>query len=391
MTKQTEVRLEARSLTGLKVLDITTSVAGPFATMVLGDLGADVIKIERPGTGDDTRRWGPPFWNDESAHFLSWNRNKRSVEVDYTTPDGRAVLMDLVRDADVLVQNLRHGVLSARGFGWEHLHTVNPGLIYCSIGGFGSTGPLASKGAYDPLLQAFAGLMAMTGEDGRPPARIPVSVLDQGTAMWAVIGVLDALRRRTETGAGTLVETSLLSTALMWQPAHIAGYLASGEMPERLGSGAIGIAPYGAYPTQDGYVMLAAGNQGLWETTCKAIGHSELCEDSRFLSNELRVMSRVELDDSLATVLRTRSTREWVEILDKVGVPCSPIQQLDEVLNHEQVRAAKMVVSVDHPKIRDYAAVALPIEFDGVRPGIRFPAPSLGEHNEQANWASNEG
>lgn len=374
------------ALAGLRVLDITTSVAGPFATLILGDLGADVIKIERPGSGDDTRKWGPPFWGGESCHFLSWNRNKRSVTIDYKTEAGRELLRTLLRDADVLVQNLRPGVLAANGFGWEDVRELNSRLIYCSVTGFGGSGPLAGRGAYDPLVQAFSGLMAMTGEDGRAPVRIPVSILDQGTGMWAALGVMAALRERERTGVGSHVETSLLSTAMMWQPTQIASYLATGELPRRRGSGTVGIAPYGAFPTADGFLVLAAGNQGLWETACATVGRVDLLADDRFVDNESRVVNHAALEGELSATFSENSTQSWIAALEAAGVPCSPIHRLDQVLAHEQVRAVGGIVPVEHPVIEDYAAVPLPVAFDAERPPITRVAPGLGQDDDQPQW-----
>jgi crotonobetainyl-CoA:carnitine CoA-transferase CaiB-like acyl-CoA transferase len=380
----------AGSLPGVRVLDVTTSVAGPFATLILGDLGADVIKIERPGLGDDTRRWGPPFWAGESPHFTALNRNKRSVTLDFNNRADRTTFAGLVAGADVLVQNLRPGTLARHGFSYTDCAERNPRLIYCEMTGYGLEGPLAALPAYDPLMQAFGGLMSMTGEEGGAPARIPVSVLDQGTAMWAAIAVLDALRERERTGSGTHLEVSLLGTALMWLPAQFANYFAAGTVPRRMGSGTIGIFPYAAFPTADGWVVIAAGNQSLWLKLCSLVERPDLPEDPRFAENPDRVAHRDELSAELSKALASRPTAEWVAALEDAGVPCAPIQTLDQVANHEQVAQMGAFGTVAHPRIPDFRAVRLPLRNSGRYPEFRLPPPLLGEHNEQARWLGGE-
>lgn len=368
------------SLNGIRVVDVTASVAGPFATLILADLGADVIKVERPGVGDDTRGWGPPFWQGESCHFSALNRNKRSIELDLKDPDGAAGFRDLLGTADVLVQNLRPGTLAKLGFSYEEVARVNPRLIYCDITGYGPDGPLSGAPAYDPLMQAFSGLMSLTGEDGRPPVRIPASILDQGTGMWTALAVLDALRTRERTGAGVHVETSLLNTALMWLPAQFTTYFAAGEVPKRLGSGTIGIYPYAAFPTATGHVVVAAGNQGLWARLCETLSRRDLLDDPRFASNAERVDHRDELFGELAATLSTKDSGHWVRKLGEAGVPCTPIQTLDEVAEHEQVEALGALPRLPHPRIEDFRAVMLPLREDGEYPAFRLAPPLLGEH-----------
>lgn len=371
------------SLSGIRVVDITTSVAGPFTTQVLGDLGADVVKVERVGAGDDTRSWGPPFWNGESPMFLGLNRSKRSLALDLKNDRGREVLRRMLAGADVLVQNLRPGALDALGFGAERLAELNPRLVHCEITGFGPDGPMRERAAYDPLMQAYSGLMSITGEDGRPPVRIPASILDQGTAMWTVIAVLDALRERASSGRGTHVQTSLLQTALMWLPFQLGGYLASGQLPKRLGSGTPGIAPYQAFPTADGHIILAAGNDGLWGRLCRAIDRAELLEDPRFADNPTRVDNRDSLEEELSRTLRHRDSAHWEGVLDKAGVPVSAIRTLDEVVEDEQVRALEMLRQVPHPRIPDYTEVNTPFRQRGEYPGSGTVPPLLGEHSQQ--------
>ncbi|HEY1706604.1 MAG TPA: CoA transferase [Trebonia sp.] len=367
------------SLEGVRVVDLTMSVAGPFTTQILGDLGADVIKVERPPGGDDTRRWGPPFWGSDSPSFLGLNRNKRSLVLDLKDEDDQATLTRLLDEADILVQNMRPGTLARYGFGYEALRARNPRLVYCEITGYGPAGPLKDRPAYDPLMQAFSGLMSLTGEEGRAPARIPASILDQGTAMWSVIGILDALRRRDETGEGSLVQTSLLETALNWLPTQFLGYFADGTVPPRLGSGTIGIAPYGAFPAADGWFIIAAGNDNLWRRLCDAIGRADLLDDSRFTGNPDRVAHRAELTRELSATTETKDAGHWLSVLTDAGVPASPIQTIDQVVAHEQVQALGAFIPVPHPAIEDFRVVATPIRVDGGYYPVRLPPPALGE------------
>ncbi|MQA87018.1 MAG: CoA transferase [Streptosporangiales bacterium] len=371
------------SLSGIRVVDVTTSVAGPFATQILGDLGADVIKVERPEVGDDTRRWGPPFWNDESCTFVALNRNKRSVVLDLKEKEDAERFRELLATADVLVQNLRPGTLAKLGFGYEDVRRLNPEIIYCDMTGYGLGGALRDSPAYDPLMQAFGGIMSLTGEEGRPPVRVPASILDQGTGMWTAIAVLDALRTREGTGHGAHLHTSLLNTALMWLPAQTTGYFAEGIVPKRLGSGAVGIYPYAAFPTEDGYILVGAGNQNLWIRLCEVVERPDLLDDPRFAQNPDRVAHRDVLAEELARTLRTAKSAHWLAALEKVGVPASPIQALDEVVAHDQVRAIEGFAEVPHPRIENFRVINLPMQSDGAYPPIRLVPPRLGEHTAE--------
>ena len=371
------------SLQGIRVLDITASVAGPFATQILGDLGADVIKVERVDGGDDTRRWGPPFWSGESPMFLSLNRNKRSLALDVKSQEGHEVLRKLVAQSDVLVQNLRPGALAKLGLDYPRLQQINPRLIFCDMTGYGHTGPLREQPAYDPLMQAFSGLMSLTGEPGGAPVRIPASLLDQGTAMWTVIGVLDALRTRETTGEGCQVQTSLLQTAMMWLPSQLLGYFADGELPAKQGSGTRVIAPYQAFPTADGHLIIAAGNDNLWRRLCSAIQRIDLAEDPRFVDNPSRVAHREELAEALSETLRTRTTAQWQDVLGKAGVPVTPVRTVDEVVEDEQVRAVGILQQVEHPRIPDYTVINTPICRNSEYLGEPVAPPELGAHTAQ--------
>lgn len=371
-------------LDGHRVIDITQSAAGPYCTMILGDLGADVIKVEKPTGGDDARDWAPPYWGDYGCTFLALNRNKRSFAVDLKTPAGKEILWRLLESADVLVHNLRAGALDKLGFGYDVVHAAYPRLIYCSMTAFGGSGPLASRPGYDPLMQAYAGLMSITGErttEGqppRPPIRVGTSINDMGMGMWGAIGILSALMNRAQTGNGQLVETSLLETAISWIPYQLQAYMASGTLPQRHGSGTSMNAPYEALPTSDGYLMIAAGNNPLWEKLCHAIGRPGLIADPRYLDNPARVRNRAQLAEDLTEALRTQTTEQWVTVLQEAGVPSSPIRTLDEVVADPQVEHLRMVRPADNPEIEGYREVALPLQWDGERIATRRTPPPLG-------------
>lgn len=371
------------SLAGIRVVDLTMSVAGPFATQILGDLGADVVKVERPPHGDDTRRWGPPFWGDDGSLFQGLNRNKRSLLLDLKDEADKATLTRLVDEADVLVQNMRPGTLDRLGFSYDAVRARNPRLVYCEITGYGPAGPLKDRPAYDPLMQAFSGLMSLTGEEGRAPARIPASILDQGSAMWAVIGILDALARRERTGEGSLVQTSLLETALNWLPSQLMGYFAQGAVPRRMGSGTPGIVPYEAFEAFDGWIIIAAGNDNLWRRLCGAIGRPDLLADDRYATNPGRVTNRAELSQELSATIREKDSAHWLSVLTEAGVPVTPIQPLTEVVAHEQVQALGAFVPVPHPSIDNFRVIATPIRVNGEYYPVRFPPPALGEGGDE--------
>jgi crotonobetainyl-CoA:carnitine CoA-transferase CaiB-like acyl-CoA transferase len=368
-----------RSLRGLRVIDLTANVAGPFATQLLGDMGADVVKIERPGSGDDTRGWGPPFWGegDDGVTFSALNRNKRSLALDLKSPSEREILDRLIEGADILVQNLRPGAFERLGYSRARLDELNARLIYCEISGFGHAGPRASDPAFDPLMQAYSGLMSLTGEEGRPPARIPVSVLDQGSGMWAVIGILNALLVRRETGVGAHVTTSLLETALAWEQPQLLGYLATGRLPARLGAGTPGIAPYGAFATEDAYIVIAAANDRLWARLCAALERPDLEADPRFARNADRVVHREALTTELEQTLRTRPAQQWVQRLGEAGVPVAPINTLDQVADAQQVREVGMLEPLEHPSSDRYTLVRTPLVTDGERFPIDRLPPEL--------------
>lgn len=370
-------------LSGINVLDLTQNVAGPYCTMLLGDLGAEVIKVERPKVGDDARLWGPPYWGEQSTTFMALNRNKKSVALDLKHDEGQELLWDLVKRSDVLVQSLRSKSLQRMGFGYNMVRRRNPRLIYCSMTAYGNTGPMRDLPGYDPLMQAFAGLMSVTGEPDGAPVRVGTSIMDMGMGMWGVIGILGALRDRERTGEGQLVETSLYETAIAWIPYQIISYLGTGEVPRRHGSGTAMLAPYEAYPTRDGRILVAAGNNSIWGDLCRALGAEELLDDPRFEDNPGRVENREALYENLAARFGADTTEAWVEKLREAGVPCSPIRAVDQVVADPQTEAVGILRPVAHPTIPGYADVGMPLTWNGARPETRRLPPGLGSDTRE--------
>lgn len=371
------------SLTGLRVIEISTSVAGPLAGQILGDLGAEVVKVERIGTGDDTRAWAPPAWDGESIAFLHLNRNKQSLQLDYKDPRGKQILTDLIGSADVLVQNLRPGALAKAGFSWEKLLEINPRLVFCDMTGFGRTGPKAAEPAYDPLVQAYSGIIDMMATGDGPPARIPLSVLDKGTAMWAAIGILDALRTVERTGEGVHVGVSLLETAVTWTHANVMGAMAGNGKPKNLGSGHAGVVPYGAFPTSDGWAFISAGNQALWSRFCSAAGADELMDREGFGSNPERSANRAVVNEAVSEVTRQFTTGTLIERLNAAGIPCSAVNSVPDMVADPQVVALGLIEPMKHDIVDDFEVVNLPITFGGNYPDHQCSPPALGADTQR--------
>ena len=362
-------------LAGIVVVEIGHSVAAPYAGQVLGDLGATVIKVENPQAGDDARNWGPPYWHGAGFIFQTINRNKLSAAIDLKDEDQRAALRRFILEqADVVLQNMRPGLVAKLGLD-AALRRDNPRLIYCNVWAFGATGPLADRPGYDPLMQAMGGIMSVTGEQGRPPIRVAPSIIDMGTGMWATIGILSALYRRSLTGEGCTIDTSLYETALGWINMHAASYLASGKVPGRRGSEATGMVPYKVFEASDGYVMIAAGNDNLFRRLAVAVGHPEWLDDPRFASNPERVKHRDLVHATVQDVVACRPCAEWLALLDKAGVPCAPLQSIDQALAHPQTEALGMLQPTPDGKM---ALIGLPLSFDGARPELRRSPPALG-------------
>jgi crotonobetainyl-CoA:carnitine CoA-transferase CaiB-like acyl-CoA transferase len=367
----------------LRVIDLTRNLAGPYCTMLLGDLGADVVKIEQPGTGDDTRAWAPPLWGDVSATFLAANRNKRSVALDLDSPDGVDIVRRLAARCDVLVESFRPGSLDRRGLGYGDLSALNPRLVYCSISAYGAEGPLAERPGYDPVLQAQSGIMSLTGEPDGPPVRLGVGAIDLGTGLWASIGILAALAERESTGTGARIETSLYEVATWWLSYHVAGFLGTGRVPHRQGTTAGFIAPYEVFETAAGGIMVAAANDRLFEKFVDALGSPELVSDERFKTNPLRVANRDVLRAILRPLLALRSAQDWYEILSARNVPCSPVRTVADLLADDQLSALGLMSESVHPDLGPIRLVGAPMRRDNVRSARNLAPPNLGQHTDE--------
>ena len=368
---------ELLPLVGTRVVDVTSSLAGPTATQLLAALGADVVKVE-PLTGDHARAWGPPFLEEGSALFLASNAGKRSLAVDLAAERGREIVLRLADGADVFVQSLRPGAAERHGLGADALRARNPRLVYCTIGAFGSHGPLSEQPGYDPLLQAASGIMSVTGEPDRPPVRVGVSLIDLGTGVWAALGVLSALHERERTGAGRTVEVSLYETALSQLSYQLVGYLGTGVVPGREGSAFSQIAPYQVFSTRDGELMIVAGNDKLFTALCGVLGVPELTGDPRFLTNPDRVANRPALVALLEERTRKRDSAELLDALVSAGVPASPVHDVGEAARHPQTEALGILQSLG-----DFVTVAAPLSVDGQRVRHAAPPPELGAHTDE--------
>ncbi len=371
------------TLDGLVVVDLTQNIAGSFCAELLGDFGADVIKIERPGTGDDARGFAPQ-WHGEAAVYLAYNRNKRSVCVDLDDARGREIVQRLSRKADIFVHAMKPGSAEARGFGYDDLSRDNPRLIYGSISGFGEQGPLRSLPGYDPLGQAYSGIISMNGHPGAPPARVVVPIIDMGSGLWLFTGILAAVVERIKTGKGAKVATSLLETGVAWTTLAMTAYQATGEVPGPAGSTSPAAAPYEAFQTADGWIQIAAGNDRLFGKLCEVLHRPEVPRDPRFLTNAVRVPRRVELHEILEHETRKLTAARLMELLREVGVPASVINTLDQVYVDEQVNALGMLPSVDPGfRIPEMKFVDIPISINGERAALRRMPPRLGEHTDE--------
>lgn len=369
-------------LSDISVCDVTQNLAGPFCSQILGDLGASVVKIEPPG-GDPARSWGPPFWGGDGTLFLAANRNKRSLVLDLKRDEGRRILLELAERSDVFLESYRAGVAKRLGFDYEAIRGARGDVIYLSLTAFGDRGPMAELPGYEPLLQAFAGMMSVTGYPDGLPARAGGSVVDFGTAMWSALGVLAALRERDRTGAGARIDTALLDTAVGWISYLLMGYLASGETPGRMGTALGAIVPYQAFATRDGHAMILCGNDVIFARFCEALDLTELVADPRFASNPARVRNRESLLAVLEPRLRALDTESIVELMRSRSVPCSPIQDVAQVVADPQVAAVEIIPEVPGARLEGYRDVALPLRIDGARPRGERPVPRSGAHTRE--------
>ena len=371
-----------KALEGIRVLDLTRALAGPFCTLMLGDYGADVIKIEIPGAGDDTRHWGPPFIGDESAYFLSINRNKRSLTLNFKEEKAREIFLKLVESSDVVVENFTPGVMGRFGLEYETVKRANPGIIYCSISGFGQDGPYQSRPAYDQIMQGISGLMSITGDPEGEPEKIGVAVTDIGAGMWAAFAVMSALYRREQDGQGQYIDISMLDAQVAWLTYQAGYYFAYGRAPQRLGKAHPTLVPYQAFMAKDGkYFNVAVGSERLWERFCQAVKREDLKDHPDYATNGVRVENRAALAPLLQEYFLTREADEWVADLQANSVPAGPINDLADVFADPQVLHRDMFLEIPHPTLGSVKQTGLPIKFSRTPGGLDRHPPLLGEHN----------
>jgi formyl-CoA transferase len=381
-------------LSHIRVLDLSRVLAGPWAAQNLADLGAEVIKIERPGSGDDTRGWGPPYLKDEAgkdtseaAYFLSVNRNKKSVTLDIAKPEGQKIARELAMKSQVLIENYKVGNLKRYGLDYESLRKDNPGLIYCSVTGFGQDGPYAPRPGYDFIFQGMGGLMSITGErDGQPgagPQKVGIAITDVLTGMYASVAILAAITHRERTGQGQYIDAALLDTIVAFNANQITSYFASGKIPQRFGNAHAQVVPYEVFPTADGHIILAVGNDSQFVSFCAAAGCPELSEEARFKTNSARIVHRGELIPLIAEIMRSRSKREWIEALEAAGVPCGPINNMKEVFEDPQVQHRGLRVDMPHPTGGTASVVRSPLRLSETPVEYRLAPPTLGQHTEE--------
>jgi crotonobetainyl-CoA:carnitine CoA-transferase CaiB-like acyl-CoA transferase len=379
-------------LTGIRVFDMSRVLAGPSCAQLLGDLGADVIKVERPGEGDDTRKWGPPYLKDadgrdttESAYYLAANRAKRSLTLDFTKPAGRDLARRLIARSDVLLENYKVGTLAKYGLGYAELHAEFPRLVYCSITGFGQTGPYAPRAGYDYLIQAMGGIMSVTGEPQGQPMKVAVAIADLMTGLYSSVAILAALRHRDATGQGQYIDMALLDTQVAWLANLGQGYLTSGEPPARLGNAHATVVPYQVFQTADGHIVLAIGNDGQFRKFCDFAGAPALASDARFATNPARIRNRAALIAEMTGILAGRTSAYWIRELERLGVPCGPINNLAEVFADPQVQARGMTVALPHPAAggKPTPLIANPIKLSETPIAYERAPPTLGQHTDE--------
>ena len=372
-----------KPLDGILVIDLSRVLAGPYCSMELADMGATVIKVEIPGSGDDTRAYGPPFLNGESTYFMSVNRNKKSLTLNLKHARGKEILRQLLEKGDVLVENFRPGTLDGLGFGYDAVHALNPKLIYCSISGFGQTGPYAQRPGYDLIAQAEGGVMSLTGEPDAAPIKVGLSFADITAGMNAFSGILLALLARQQTGEGQRIDVSLLDCQVSLLTYQAGIFFATGKNPERLGNKHPSITPYETFEARDGHIIIACGNQGFWERFCKLAGLEELLADDRFTTMKKRVENRAELTPLVAAAVRTRTRQEWYELLEREGIPCGLIKSVAEVCTDPQVLARDMVARLNHPTAGPISVNGIPIKLSATPGEVKDPPPLLGQHTDE--------
>ena len=371
------------ALEGMKIVDCSQVLAGPFCTMLLADMGADVIKVEKPAGGDDTRHMGPPFVSGESAAFLAMNRNKRSIVLDFKQKSGVEAAKRLAGDADVMIENYRAGTIDRLGLGYEEMSAANPALIYCSISGFGRTGPYSKRGGYDLIAQGMSGLMSITGMPGSPPVKVGVPMADLNAGMFAAYGILSAYIHRLKTGEGQYLEVSLLESALAYMVWESGIYFTTGEVSRPLGSAHRLSAPYQSLKTRDGYINVGAPNDTNWARMVRTMGREDLLEDGRFTDNAGRMTNRADLESELERTLTEQDTAHWLEKFDRAGFPAGPVLDMEQVWNNEQVRARNMDVELEHPAAGTVRHIGLAAKLYGTPGRMEWPAPTMGQHTDE--------
>ncbi len=372
-----------KALEGIKVLDLSRALAGPYCTMMLADMGAEVIKLEMPGKGDDSRSWGPPFVEGESAYFMSINRNKKSITLNMKNEQSKEIVTKLIKQADVLVENFRPGAMDRLGFGYDAVKEMNPGIIYSSISGFGQDGPYRMLPGFDQVLQGMGGLMSITGEPGGPPIKVGVAIADIAGGMFAAFGIVTALFNREKTGKGQMVDVSLLDSQVAWLTYRAGAYFASGEVPQPVGSGHPVIVPYQAFKAKDVYINIAVGNDQLWEKFCKAVGLESVMDDPKFATNAKRVENREEIVKIVGDLIVTKEGQEWLNILEEAGVPCGPIYSVDKIFSDPQVLHRQMMKELDHTKVGKVKVTGIPVKLSETPGEVKTPPPYLGEHTQE--------
>ncbi|WP_342430644.1 CaiB/BaiF CoA-transferase family protein [Neobacillus sp. FSL H8-0543] len=373
----------AGPLEGIKVLELSRTLAGPFCSMQLADMGAEVIKVEQPGIGDETRSYIPPEINGESTYFMSLNKNKKGITLNLKTEEGQRIVKQLVKDSDVLIENFRNGTMEKFGLGYEVLKEINPRLVYCAVSGFGRTGPMKDEPAYDLLMQGFGGLMSVTGEEGRAPVKVGFSIVDLATGLYASLGVVLALLSREKTGNGQYVESSLLDTIVSLTNYLGQGVLATGKVPGRLGSAHPNLVPYQAFEAKDGYVIIAVPNDGLWRKMCDALDLHDLKDHPKFVVNVNRVANREELVGILTEYTKSKDSSEIIERLKHAGVPSGPINNIAQLLDHPQVQYREMIQQVEHPTIGMLKMLGIPLKLSATPGSVRKAPPLLGEDTNE--------
>ncbi|MEW9673557.1 CaiB/BaiF CoA transferase family protein [Ammoniphilus sp. 3BR4] len=373
----------AGPLEGIKVLELSRTLAGPFCSMQLADMGAEVLKVEQPELGDETRSFTPPAVNGESCYFMSLNKNKKAMTLNLKSEEGQQIVKRLVAESDVVIENFRNGTMEKFGLGYDVLKEINPRLVYCAVSGFGRTGPMKDEPAYDLLMQGFGGLISVTGEPDRPPVKVGFSIVDLSTGLYAALGVVLALLAREKTGRGQYVEASLFETVVSLSNFLAQNVFATGKAPERFGSAHPSLVPYQVFETKDGYVTIAVPNEGLWRKMCDALGLHELKDHPKFAVNVNRVANREELVGLLTDYTKSKESKEIIETLNRAGVPSGPIHDLTQVLSHPQVQARDMIQEVEHPTIGMLKMLGIPIKLSDTPGSVRKAPPLLGENTNE--------